>query len=93
MELTDDLATRTRNFVQECVLPIDDEYDGDVEAAGGDVLRKSLQAEASSRGLLSPHGPVDCGGLGLNMVDRVPVFEAAGYSLFGPDGAQHQCAG
>ena len=84
MKSMDDLASRTSTFVQECVLPVDDEYDGDVEAAGGDVLRTSLQAEASRRGLLSPHGPVDCGGLGLNMVDRVPVFEAAGYSLFGP---------
>lgn len=35
-------------------------------------------------GLPSPHAPVEYGGLGLGMVDRSPVFEAAGWSLFGP---------
>jgi acyl-CoA dehydrogenase len=79
-----ELTARTRAFIAESVLPVDDEHDGDVEAAGGDVLRASLQAEARRRGLLSPHAPIDCGGLGLGMVERTPVFEAAGYSLFGP---------
>jgi acyl-CoA dehydrogenase len=78
------LAERTRAFVEELVLPVDDEFDGDVEAAGGDELRRRLQAEAMKAGLLAPHGPTDLGGLGLGMVDRAPVFEAAGRSLFGP---------
>lgn len=34
--------------------------------------------------MLAPHAPVDCGGLGLNMEVRAPIFEAAGRSLFGP---------
>jgi acyl-CoA dehydrogenase len=71
-------------LVREHVLPVDDEHDGDVEAAGGDALRIRLQAIARDRGLLTPHGPRDLGGLGLGMVDRAPVFEAAGRSLFGP---------
>jgi acyl-CoA dehydrogenase len=78
------LVERTKRFVAEQVLPIDGKHDGDVEAAGGEVLRVTLQAAAREAGLLSPHGPADCGGLGLGMVDRAPVFEAAGYSLFGP---------
>lgn len=80
----DDLTARTRAFVATHVLPVDDEYDGNVDAAGGESLRVRLQAAAREAGLLSPHGPTDCGGLGLGMVDRAPVFEAAGYSLFGP---------
>ena len=79
-----ELVTRVRDFVAAEVLPIDDEFDGDIEAAGGDELRVRLQAAARERGLLTPHGPVAHGGLGLNMVDRAPIFEAAGYSLFGP---------
>ncbi|UMG92729.1 acyl-CoA dehydrogenase family protein [Nocardioides sp. TF02-7] len=79
-----DLVERTRSFVRDVVLPIEDAAEGDVEAAGGDRLRVELQQEARARGLLSPHGPEDLGGLGLGMVDRVPVFEAAGWSLFGP---------
>ena len=81
---TEDLTRRTRSFVQEVVLPLEDEHAGDITAAGGDDVRLVLQGEARRRALLAPHGPVEHGGLGLGMVDRAPVFEAAGYSLFGP---------
>ena len=79
-----DLALRTRSFVREHVLPVDDEFDGDIAAAGGDELRRGLQAAARQAALLSPHAPVDCGGMGLNLSQRATVFEEAGYSLFGP---------
>lgn len=78
------LVAGVESFVAEHVLPVDDEHDGDVQAAGGESLRQRLQGLARERGLLSPHGPTDLGGLGLGMVDRAPVFEAAGRSLFGP---------
>jgi acyl-CoA dehydrogenase len=78
------LVARTRRFVRDTVLPYDDTHDGDIEAAGGDALRIELQRAAEEAGLLAPHRPVDCGGLGLGMVERAPVFEAAGWSLFGP---------
>jgi acyl-CoA dehydrogenase len=80
----EDLVARTQRFVRETVLPYDDSHDGDIEAAGGDTLRVELQRAASEAGLLAPHGPVDSGGLGLGMAERAPVFEAAGWSLFGP---------
>jgi acyl-CoA dehydrogenase len=79
-----DLCTRTRHFLRETVLPRDDEHDGDIEGAGGEALRLELQQAAARAGLLAPHAPVDYGGLGLGMVERTPVFEAAGWSLFGP---------
>lgn len=78
------LTRRTSAFITDVVLPIEDAVDGDIEAAGGDTLRRDLQAQAADRGLLSPHAPPAYGGGGLGMVDRAPVFEAAGYSLFGP---------
>jgi acyl-CoA dehydrogenase len=80
----DHLAARTREFIHEAVIPVDDEFDGDIEAAGGDGLRLRLQDAARAGGLLSPHGPVEYGGQGLTMSQRAPVFEEAGYSLFGP---------
>jgi acyl-CoA dehydrogenase len=80
----DGLVARTKEFIQAEVLEIDDRHDGDMEAAGGDDLRIRLQGLASQAGLLAVHAPVDCGGLGLGMVDRAAVFEEAGYSLFGP---------
>ena len=78
------VVDRTRSLVREVVLPVDDAHDGDVEAAGGEGLRARLQSAAREAGVFAPHAPVDCGGLGLGMVDRAPVFEEAGYSLFGP---------
>lgn len=78
------VADATRQFIRDEVLPIDDEFDGDVELAGGEALRLRLQAAAHDLGLLTPHGPLEYGGLGLSMTERAPVFEEAGYSLFGP---------
>lgn len=78
------LTERTRAFVQEVVLPIEDEHDGDIASAGGDDLRVQLQHEAREHGIFAPHAPVDCGGLGLSMSARIDVFEEAGFALFGP---------
>lgn len=80
----DDLITRTRTFVNTHVLPVEDEHDGDIEAAGGDQLRVHLQESARAAGIFAPQAPVECGGLGLGMVARAAVFEEAGYALFGP---------
>lgn len=83
----DDLSAvvaRTRRFVRDQVLPLDDQYDGDIEASGGDATRVELQAAARAAGVFAPQIPVELGGMGLGMVERAPVFEEAGYSLFGP---------
>jgi alkylation response protein AidB-like acyl-CoA dehydrogenase len=80
----EDLVTSTQAFIRSSVLPLDDQFDGDIDAAGGESLRIELQTAAREAGLFAPHAPVDCGGLGLNMAERTRVFEEAGYSLFGP---------
>lgn len=80
----EELVAATRKLVGTEVLPIDDAFDGDVDAAGGEGLRERLQRSAAAAGLLTPHGPVEFGGLALSMTERAPVFEEAGYSLFGP---------
>src|SRR5215212_6551345 len=79
-----DIVASTRDFVRTEVLPVDDQFDGDVTRAGGDNLRERLQDGARRHRLLAPHAPVEYGGLGLSMTQRARVFEAAGYSLFGP---------
>ena len=78
------VAAHTRAFVEEHVLPVEDEFDGDVEAAGGERLRIELQRRAKDLAVFAPHVSVELGGLGLGMTDRAPVFEAAGRALFGP---------
>lgn len=79
-----DLVARTRRFIRAEVLPIEDASAGNFEAAGGEQLRLSLQARARDSGVFGPHVPTRYGGLGLGMAERAPVFEEAGYSLFGP---------
>jgi acyl-CoA dehydrogenase len=79
-----DLTRRTKEFIARSVLPSDDEFDGDVMAAGGSELRHRLQEAARAAGLFAPHAPLEHGGLGLGMTARAPIFEEAGYSLFGP---------
>ncbi|KAA0927952.1 MULTISPECIES: acyl-CoA dehydrogenase family protein [Rhodococcus] len=78
------LIERTRTFTREHVLPIEDRFLGNVADAGGDRLRVEMQAAAKDAGVFAPHAPVEYGGHGLSMSDRAPVFEEAGYSLFGP---------
>jgi acyl-CoA dehydrogenase len=80
----EELVQRTREFVRVQVVPVDDEFDGDVTAAGGDTLRVDLQSRARDAGVFGPQIPVEYGGHGLAMCDRAPVFEEAGYSLLGP---------
>ncbi|WP_241383904.1 acyl-CoA dehydrogenase family protein [Rhodococcus sp. CH91] len=79
-----DLIARTEQFVRDEVLPVEDAHGGDITAAGGDAIRADLQKAAKAAGVFAPHAPVEYGGHGLGMSDRAPVFEAAGYSLFGP---------
>ncbi len=80
----EDLVTKTSRFIKEYVLPIEERFGGDIEAAGGDEIRREMNAKAKAEGIFAPHAPVEFGGLGLDMSDRAPVFEAAGYSTFGP---------
>lgn len=77
-----DLVDRTRTFVRDRVLPVEEEHAG--IAPDGHQWRLDLQSAARDAGIFAPHVSPEFGGLGLNMVERAPVFEEAGYSLFGP---------
>lgn len=79
-----DLVATTRELIRSEVLPIEDAHAGNFTSAGGEELRLTLQALARDAGVFAPHAPTRYGGLGLGMTDRAPVFEEAGYSLFGP---------
>jgi acyl-CoA dehydrogenase len=78
-----DLADRTAAFVREHVVPVESERGGSA-LDGGDEMRIRLQALAKEAGVYGPHLGPEYGGHGLDMRDRLPVFEEAGYSLFGP---------
>ena len=77
------LKARTEAFVRDVVLP----YEGDPregEHGLDDSLRRELMAKAAEAGLLAPQVGEAWGGLGLDMRSMAVVFEAAGYSLLGP---------
>jgi len=76
------LVGNTRSFVRDVVLAVEDGYGGVAPAT--DSWRRELQEAARQAGVFGPHLPLEYGGHGLGMADRVPVFEEAGYSLFGP---------
>ena len=73
----------TETFIRDVVIP----YEGDPrEGTHGldDSLKRELMTKAKEAGLLSPHVGEEWGGLGLDMRSMAVVFEAAGYSLLGP---------
>ena len=79
----EELKARTEAFVRDVVIP----YEGDSrEGAHGpsDGLKRELMDKARAAGLLSPHVGRDYGGMGLDKRAMAVVFEAAGYSLLGP---------
>lgn len=77
---TEQIVERTRTFVHAIVLDIEDRFSG---VAQDDSWRLDLQERAREAKVFGPHLSPAVGGLGLNMVERGPVFEEAGFSLFG----------
>ncbi|HEY7077370.1 MAG TPA: acyl-CoA dehydrogenase family protein, partial [Solirubrobacteraceae bacterium] len=81
MEETPMLAERTRAFVREVCLPAEERFGGHELDPG---LRAELQQAAREAGVFAPHVPREFGGHGLDIRGWAAVFEAAGYSLLGP---------
>lgn len=77
-----DLQKRTRQFVDEVVIPAEPRLPQDVTE--WQDLRGELQAAARAAGLFAPHIPREYGGLGLNWRECSVIFEEAGRSLLGP---------
>ena len=77
-----ELRERTRRFVDEVVIPYEDDIPQDVEVWR--ALRQTLQGQAREAGLFLPQLGPAWGGLGLNWRDCALIFEEAGRSLLGP---------
>jgi acyl-CoA dehydrogenase len=78
-----EVVRRTEQLVREVALPEEAACRGSGHDAP-DELRRKLQQAAKDVGVFAPHVSGEFGGLGMDMRDCAPVFEAAGYSLFGP---------
>lgn len=78
-----ELRDRVRMFIEEKIVPL--ESDARQTPHGPtEEMRLEMVAMARKAGLLSPHGPKEYGGLGLDHRGMAVVFEAAGWSPLGP---------
>jgi acyl-CoA dehydrogenase len=77
------LVRKTEAFIAAEIVPLErDPRQG--PHGPEEVLRLEMVAKARDAGLLSPHGPKEYGGLGLDHRGMAVVFEAAGWSPLGP---------
>jgi acyl-CoA dehydrogenase len=77
------LARKVETFIADEVVPLErDPRQG--PHGPEESLRLEMVAKARAAGLLSPHGPKEYGGLGLDHRGMAVVFEAAGWSPLGP---------
>ncbi|MCB9451130.1 MAG: acyl-CoA dehydrogenase family protein [Anaerolineaceae bacterium] len=80
----EELAHKVRRFVETEVIPHENDYHhGTDEAAFWEVIQ-GLRAKARTAGLYLPQLPPELGGLGLSLMEIIPVFEATGRSMLGP---------
>lgn len=77
-----ELKDRIDVFIRDRVIPMENDPRADAHGPS-DELRLELVAMAKAEGLLSPHAPVEWGGLGLDHIGMAVAFEAAGYSSLG----------
>jgi len=77
----EELRQRVDVFIKEKVVPL--EHDPRQKPHIHEPLRKDLLALGRDAGLLSPHAPVEYGGLGLDHRGMAVVFEAATWSPLG----------
>lgn len=78
-----ELRDRVRLFIEEKIVPL--ESDARQTPHGPtEEMRLEMVVLARKAGLLSPHGPKEYGGLGLDHRGMAVVFEAAGWSPLGP---------
>ncbi len=77
------IAHRVRNFVDDEVIPVETELLRTGTDLTNDILQE-LRAKAKADRLWAPTMPSEWGGMGLNIQEIVPVFEAAGRSMLGP---------
>jgi len=73
------VARRTRAFVDDVVVPVEREHLG--RGPVPEAVLADLRAEAREHDLYGPQLPAEYGGLGLDFRASLPVFEEAGRSL------------
>ena len=77
-----ELGERARQFVDEQVIPVEREHLG--KGPVSESVIDDLRDAARDYGVYCPQIPEEYGGMGEDLRDVLPLFEAAGRSLLGP---------
>lgn len=77
-----EVAERARTFVREEVVPVERDLLG--EGPVSDETVRQLRETAREHDVYAPQIPEEYGGMGMELHEVLPVFEAAGRSLLGP---------
>ncbi len=76
------LTGRVETFLRDEVIPLEIEA-REAGSIDSEAL-KAVRSKAREAQIYGPQLPQDLGGLGLNVLEIAPIFEAAGRSLLGP---------
>jgi acyl-CoA dehydrogenase len=80
----EDLRVRTRAFIEEHVLPLEDDSENFSEHENIPLERLApVQAKAKAAGLWSPQSPKEFGGMALPITAWAVMYEEAARSIFG----------
>jgi alkylation response protein AidB-like acyl-CoA dehydrogenase len=78
-----EITEKVRHFIDTEVISLEPHAHQHADGLPPEMLAE-LRFKAKSAGLWTPQMPIEHGGLGLTLQEIVPVFEAAGRSLLGP---------
>lgn len=81
-ERVQELTRHVTAFIEDEVVPVEQETT--LEEGLAPERLAALREKARAAGVYGPQLPTDYGGLGLDIEEIIPVFEAAGRSLYGP---------
>ena len=77
------LVGRVESFIRDEIVPLERDPRQGLHGPEESLRREMIEKARDAR-LLSPHGPKEYGGLGLDLRGMAVVFEAAGWSPLGP---------
>jgi len=78
------ITSKVRRFIDEEVIPLEAHAFDNPHTGLPIEMLHTVRQKAKQWGIWCPTMPVEYGGLGLNVQEIIPVFEAAGRSLLGP---------
>lgn len=78
-----ELRQRVRSFVDEQVLPVEEDVIREDQATENSSTLRALQERARAEGLWTPHLPEALGGLGLGVMGMCALFREMGRSVVG----------